>query len=107
MSEGQGMAKRDEFAGFFCGENASKAGGSADGSFGDGLGFDEFEGGLLEADFAASDGFAEHNRFGGDIHHRGLAATVYMGKPFHEVAGVRPVGSRRVLELRRRVSILG
>src|SRR6185312_9394775 len=50
----------------------------------------QFQRRLLQSDFSARDGFAQHYRLAGDIHHAGIAAFVDVGQFAHNVfcAGV-------------------
>ena len=72
------MAKGDEFAGLFGCQDSSEPGGGQDITFGHGLGLNETEGFFLDSNLAASDGFAQHDRLGRNIHHAGFASGVYV-----------------------------
>jgi len=74
MGEGQGMTKRDEFAGFLGGTNSGNASCGQNISLGDFIfanGADSFG---LENDFAASDGVAQNDWFCRNVNHAGFTA---------------------------------
>ena len=57
MSQGQGMAQRNESGRVFCGLNSGDARRGQDVSLGDALLFDQAERGFLQANFSARHGF--------------------------------------------------
>src|ERR1043165_528370 len=83
MAEAEGMAEGDEIASFFGGHDSGKARGGEDVAFGDVVALDFFDGFGLEADFAASDGFALLDGLRGNVNHGDVALFVEVSEVAH------------------------
>ena len=76
----QGVAQRDQVAGFLGGHDAGDAGDAQHVAFLGGARFDQRQGFRLHFDAAGGHGDAVRGGFGADVHHVGLALGVEVGE---------------------------